>query len=441
MPEHQDCESENEGTGSTLAPLAGSTLAGRHIIVGVTGGIAAYKAGILIRQLRKLGADVIAVMTHSATEFVQPLTFQTLSGHPVATELFPKDRVQDGASEHGLVHISLAQWAELVLVVPATANIIGKVACGIADDLLSTLIMATTVPVIFAPAMNVNMWSNPIFVKNMNKLREYGYGFVEAEYGMLASGLVAQGRLAAIDRVVAAAIDAFTVSSSLSGKNVLVTAGRTEEDLDPVRFLTNRSTGKMGYAVAQHARRRGAEVWLVSGPSSVSSPTGVHLISVRSAADMHARVLELFPRSDIVIMAAAVADFTPKFKALHKLKKDAASLTLELERTVDIAAELGAKKGSKMLVGFVVETEDDVANARKKLEQKNWDLAVLNNPTVEGAAFGHDTNVVTLLERDGTVSPLPRMSKHQVADKILDCVEAWLDKQGCDSDEQTNGDH
>ena len=427
MSERRKPRSTREKRDCTEAESSISALCGRRIIVGVTGGIAAYKAASLVRQLRKLGADVMVVMTRSATEFVQPLTFQTLSGHAVATELFPKDGAASGEMwSQGLVHVSLADWTELVLVVPATANILGKVSSGIADDLLSTLIMATTSPVIFAPAMNVDMLKNPIVVQNMSKLREHGYGFVEAEYGELASGAVGQGRLAAVERIVAAAEDVLAVSSTLSGKNILVTAGRTEEDLDPVRFLTNRSTGKMGYAVAEQARKRGAEVHLVSGPSCLSPPRGVDLSSVRTAAEMHAQVLELFPRADIVIMAAAVADFAPKAKAEHKLKKGEVSLILEMERTVDIAAELGPRKDDRILVGFVVETKDDVANARRKLQEKNWDLAVLNNPTREGAAFGHDTNVVTLIERDGTATPLPKMTKHRVADEILDRIEALL---------------
>lgn len=421
---------DSSKTGAETWPGPGQTLAARRIIVGVTGGIAAYKAASLVRQLRRQGADVIVVMTRSAREFVQPLTFQSLSGHPVATDLFPRDRSVDSTMPgQGLVHISLAEWAELVLVAPATANILGKAACGIADDLLSTLIVATKAPVLFAPAMNADMLANPIVAENLGKLRDHGFGFVDAEYGALASGAEGQGRLAAMERIVAAAEEALAVHATLAGKNVLVTAGRTEEDLDPVRFLTNRSTGKMGYAIAEQARRRGAVVRLVSGPSSLPPPRGVDLVPVRSAADMHARVLELFPGSDIVIMAAAVADFRPKVKASHKLKKTAASLVLELERTADIAAQIGERKGSKLLVGFVVETEDDLKRAREKLVQKNWDLAVLNNPTVQGAAFGHDTNVVTLIERDGTATPLPKMSKHQVADALLDRVAQMVGGQ------------
>ena len=409
-----------------------SALEQRRIIVGVTGGIAAYKAASLVRRLKKLGAGVIVVMTRSATRFVQPLTFQTLSGHPVATELFPKQRAGDDAFGEGLVHISLSEWAELVLVAPATANILGKVACGIADDLLCTLIMATTSPVIFAPAMNTNMLNNPAVVANLSKLLERGYGLVEPEHGELASGAVGQGRLASVERIVAAAKNAFAVSSGLSGKRVLVTAGRTEEELDPIRFLTNRSTGKMGYAVAEQAQKRGAEVWLVSGPSHLPVPRGVECFPVRSASDMHAKVLELFPRADVVIMAAAVADFRPKMKAAHKIKKSRDGLVLELETTPDIAADLGAKKERQILVGFVVETQNELDNARKKLEEKRWDLAVLNNPTVEGAGFGHDTNVVTLIEPNGSSTPLPKISKHQVADAILDRVQQHLEGPGKD---------
>jgi len=398
-------------------------LSERKILVGVTGSIAAYKSAELVRRLKGQQAEVIAVMTRSAVRFLSPLTLETLSGNPVATDLFPKER------PYGTGHISLAEWADLVVVAPATANIIGKVASGIADDLLSTVIMATTAPVILAPAMNVNMYNNPIVGENIRKLRLHGYGFVEPEIGELACGTVGQGRLAAIERIIDAIIDGLDISSQLAGKKVLVTAGRTEEDLDPVRFLTNRSTGKMGYALADRARRRGADVLLVSGPSSLPVPRGLRFESIRTAEEMRKKVKTAFPSSDVIIMSAAVADFRPRQISAAKIKKgpqEVESVFLELERTVDILSEIAGQKGDKILVGFALETENGLMNARSKLREKDLDLVVLNDPS----GFGSDTNRVTLIDRSGNIEQLPQMTKVEIADRILDRVVEIIRKGG-----------
>ncbi|OPX31399.1 MAG: hypothetical protein B1H40_04075 [Candidatus Latescibacteria bacterium 4484_181] len=318
------------------------SLVARKVIVGVTGSIAAYKSAELVRKLKQRGAEVTAVMTPAASQFISPLTLETLSGKPVASELFPATRRPD------ILHISLAKWADLMVVAPATANIIGKVAAGIADELLATVIMATQAPVLFAPAMNTAMFSNPILTANISKLRQYGYQFVEPEVGELASGEEGKGRLAPIETILEAIEKLSSRSSELSGKKVLVTAGRTEEDLDPVRFLTNRSSGKMGYALASEAKSRGADVVLVSGPSHLPSPPGVRFISVRNAEQMSQKVKHWFAWCDVLLMAAAVADFRPRKKAASKIKK-VRELSLELEKTPDILLEVKPLKGNKIM--------------------------------------------------------------------------------------------
>jgi len=383
--------------------------------VGVTGSIAAYKSAELVRKLKQRGAEVTAVMTPAASQFISPLTLETLSGKPVASELFPATRRPD------ILHISLAKWADLMVVAPATANIIGKVAAGIADELLATVIMATQAPVLFAPAMNTAMFSNPILTANISKLRQYGYQFVEPEVGELASGEEGKGRLAPIETILEAIEKLSSRSSELSGKKVLVTAGRTEEDLDPVRFLTNRSSGKMGYALASEAKSRGADVVLVSGPSHLPSPPGVRFISVRNAEQMSQKVKHWFAWCDVLLMAAAVADFRPRKKAASKIKK-VRELSLELEKTPDILLEVKPLKGNKIIAGFALETEDGLANARQKLKTKGLDFIVLNTP----AALGADTNQATILGADGQTEQLPQMSKQGVARRILDRVVVLL---------------
>lgn len=383
---------------------------GRRILVGVTGGIAAYKAAELIRAIRRRGADVKVVMTEAATKFVSPLTFETLSGNEVSWKLFPERKWDVG-------HVRLAEWAEVLVVAPATANFLGKAAGGVADDLLTTVVLAARCPVVVAPAMDAFMWANPVVQENVRKLKDLGYKFVGPEEGELASGLTGKGRLADLGRILDAIGEALEDVRLLAGRKVLVTAGRTEEDIDPVRLITNRSTGKMGYALAEAARTMGAEVVLVSGPTDLEVPWGVRVVRVRSAEEMRDAVLENFGWCDVLAMAAAVADFRPAKVSPKKIKKEE-GLVLKFERTPDILAEVAKEKGERFVLGFAVETEDEVEGGKRKLREKNLDLIVVNNPTVEGAGFGWDTNVATLIDRNGRVEELPRMSKRELARRI-----------------------
>ena len=389
-------------------------LNGKTIILGVTGGIAAYKAVELLRLFVKAGADVHVVMTASAREFVGPLTFQTLSGNPVHTELF------DLYQESEIGHISLADRADLVLVAPATANLIGKIANGIADDLLSTTIMATKAPVLFAPAMNVNMWENPLYRSNQEKLEDHGYLFIEPASGELACGWEGKGKLPDPQFIFDQAARHLH-QPDLEGESVVVTAGPTREEIDPVRYITNYSSGRMGYAIAEAAAQRGADVVLISGPTALSAPAGVELVGVQSAEEMRQAVLERADEASIVIKAAAVADYRPVRRADSKVKKGAEhDWRLEMEKNPDILAELGQKNKSWLLVGFAAETDEMVANARKKLEQKNLDLIVANDVTCEDAGFDVDTNIVKFLFRDGREEALPKMTKLEVAHTLYD---------------------
>ena len=392
-------------------------LRGKEIVLGVTGGIAVYKAVELLRLLTKAGASVQVVMTRAATEFVTPLTFQTLSGNPVHLELF------NLISEQQIGHISLAERADLFIVAPATANFIGKVAGGIADDLLSTAIMATNAPVLIAPAMNVNMYQNPIYRENEARLKGHGYLFVAPACGMLACGYEGEGKLQDPQVILEEAIAALT-RKALAGERILITAGPTREEIDPVRFISNHSSGKMGYAVARQARLRGADVTLVTGPTAIETPFGVDVVRVESAAQMREAVLARLETTDIVIKAAAVADYRPKLRAEMKVKKTVAQLAIELEKNPDILAELGSRKEGRLLVGFAAETEDLVANATLKLTKKNLDLVVANDVSQEGAGFNVDTNIAKLLYRDGRVEELPMMEKDELAGIILDRVQA-----------------
>jgi phosphopantothenoylcysteine decarboxylase/phosphopantothenate--cysteine ligase len=396
-------------------------LKGKVILLGVTGGIAVYKAVELLRLLTKAGAVVHVVMTRGATEFVAPLTFQTLSGNPVHLELF------NLISEQQIGHISLAERADLFLVAPATANFIGKVAGGIADDLLTTAVMATKAPVLIAPAMNVNMYQNPIYQENEARLRKHGYLFVAPACGMLACGYEGEGKLQDPEVILEEAIAALT-PKQLLGERILVTAGPTREEIDPVRYISNHSSGKMGYAIARAARLRGAEVTLVTGPTAIEPPYGVEVVRVESAQQMREAVLERLQATDIVIKAAAVADYRPKLRAEMKVKKTAAQLAIELEKNPDILAELGACKEGRLLVGFAAETEDLLANATLKLDRKNLDLIVANDVSQEGAGFNVDTNIVKLLFRDGRVEELPIMGKDELAGIILERVEGLRGK-------------
>ncbi|BCG47736.1 Phosphopantothenoylcysteine decarboxylase/Phosphopantothenoylcysteine synthetase [Citrifermentans bremense] len=391
-------------------------LKGKEIVLGVTGGIAVYKAVELLRLLVKAGATVHVVMTKGAKQFVTPLTFQTLSGNPVHSELF------NLISEQEIGHISLAERADLFIVAPATANCIGKLACGIADDLLTTTVMATRAPVLIAPAMNVNMYHNPIYRENEERLKKHGYLFVAPACGMLACGYEGEGKLQAPEVILEEAVAALT-PKRLKGERVLVTAGPTLEEIDPVRFISNHSSGKMGYAIARQARLRGAEVTLVTGPAALSAPHGVKLVRVQSATEMRDAVLDALERTDIVIKAAAVADYRPRSRSGQKMKKSEAELCIELEKNPDILAEIGAMKGGRLLVGFAAETQELVKNAGAKLKAKNLDLVVANDVSQEGAGFNVDTNIVKLLYRDGRVEELPMMGKDELAGEILERVE------------------
>jgi len=398
-------------------------LQGKCVILGVTGGIAAYKAAELLRLLIKADAEVHVIMTRSAQEFVTPLTFQTLSGNPVYTELFSLIQEQE------IGHISLADRADLVLVAPATANLVGKVAGGIADDLLTTTIMATRAKVLFAPAMNSNMWENPIYKENQSKLEALGYDFIEPAYGELACGWQGQGKLPDPQEIFNAA-RAQLGSNDLVGRKVLVTAGPTREEIDPVRFLSNYSSGKMGYAIARAARDRGAQVLLVSGPVNLAAPEGVETIPVANAQEMYRAVMARADSADLIIKAAAVADFRPVSRGNQKMKKGSSeTMTIELQRNPDILAELGQLKGSQILVGFAAETDELIKHAREKLNKKNLDMIVANDVTLDGAGFDGDTNIVRFLTADGSVEELPQMTKEGVAELLLDRIVAMLAKK------------
>ena len=388
-------------------------LKGKEIVLGVTGGIAAYKAVELLRLLTRAGADVHVIMTRSAQEFVTPLTFQTLSMNPVSTSLF------NLISEREIGHISLADRADLFVIAQATANVIGKLANGIADDMLTTTVMATKAPVLIAPAMNVNMYQNPLYKENEAKLKGHGYLFVEPARGLLACGWEGEGKLQEPQLIFEEALAALT-AKDLAGENILITAGPTREELDPVRYISNHSSGKMGYAIAVAARRRGARVTLVTGPTCLAEPFGVETVQVVSALEMRQAVMERVSESTIIVKAAAVADYRPASRKDLKIKKSAGCLTLELEKNPDILSELGAIKGEKILVGFAAETEDLIGNAGKKLTEKNLDMVVANDISLEGAGFNVDTNIVKLLFRDGKVEDLPLMGKLELAHIILD---------------------
>jgi phosphopantothenoylcysteine decarboxylase/phosphopantothenate--cysteine ligase len=390
-------------------------LKGKKIILGVTGGIAAYKAAELVRELVRSGAEVFVVMTRSAQAFITPLTFQTLSGHKVTTELFSL------IEESEIGHISLADRAELLVIAPATANIIGKLAGGIADDMLTTIVMATKAPVLLAPAMNVHMWENPICRENIQSLRSRGFHFIDPEAGELACGYEGKGRLAEIPAIVEE-IRSILSPQDLTGETLLVTAGPTEEPIDPVRFLSNRSSGRMGFAIARAARLRGARVILVSGPSALPAPSGVKSIPIRTAVEMREAVLENMPLVSVLVMAAAVSDYRPKTASSEKIKKDQAELTLSLELNPDILREAGQRKEKRLLIGFAAETESLLANARKKLAEKNLDLIVANDVGRPGAGFAVDTNIVKLIDRSGKIEELPLMSKEDLADRLLDRI-------------------
>jgi phosphopantothenoylcysteine decarboxylase/phosphopantothenate--cysteine ligase len=395
-------------------------LKGREIVLGVTGGIAAYKAAEFVRLLVKEGANVHVVMTRHAQEFITPLTFQTLSGNPVVTETFSL------IEEEKIGHIVLADLAGVIVILPATANIIGKIANGIADDFLSTMVMASRAPVLFVPSMNVNMWENKALQKNVETLIERGYLFIQPGEGELACHWYGKGRLAELGEVMEKIEDLFS-PKDLEGEKILISAGPTQEPIDPVRYITNRSSGKMGYALARVARRRGAEVILVTGPNSIPpSRQDIMVASVRTAEEMREAVFGQMKGCSVIIKAAAVSDYRPKAIRERKMKKGDSETTLTLERTRDILKELGEKKGHRILVGFAAETEDLVPNARKKMKEKNLDFIVANDVTKTGAGFGGDTNQVKILYPSGEVKDLPLMTKEEVSQVILNEVAELL---------------
>ena len=399
-------------------------LQGKHILVGISGGIAAYKIPELIRQLRKAGAEVQVTTTKNALEFVTSLTLQTVSGHKVYSDVFA------AINEHSTEHISLPDWADMMLIAPATANLLCKMAHGIADDALTTTFAAMRKPVVIAPAMNTNMYESPATQQAIHQLAQWdNITMLDAASGELACGTTGKGRMQEIDVLLAAAEYALT-PKTLAGQHVLITAGPTHEAIDPVRYITNASTGKMGYALARACLKRGAQVTLVSGPSQISlraweAFAPITILPVLSAADMCQTTLQAFDQADISILCAAVADFTPTNTAEHKIKKQPGqtSMTLEMTTTTDIAATLGQNKRSdQRLIGFALETHDEMHNAQRKLLSKNLDMIVLNSLQDAGAGFGTDTNKVTLLYADGTKKDLPLLSKQEVADYIIDQI-------------------
>lgn len=396
----------------------------RRILLCVTGGIAVFKAAALTSKLTQAGFDVKVIMTESATKFVTPLTFQVLSRNEVFLDTF------DEKDAKVIAHIDLADWADLVLVAPATANIIGKLASGIADDMVTTTLLATTAPVWIAPAMNVHMYDHPAVKRNIETLYRDGYQFIEPQEGHLACGYVGKGRLEEPDKIVELIQNHFSdqtkIPSVLNQKTIIITAGPTREKIDPVRFFSNHSSGKMGYAIAEQAKELGASVILISGPTSLAPPAGVTFVPVESAEEMYHEVMNHFDKADIVIKSAAVSDYRPKQTFDQKMKKKDGSLVIELERTEDILKRLGEKKGTKLLVGFAAETENVEQYALHKLNEKNLDLIVANNVNELGAGFQKDTNIVTIFHRNGEKKAYPLMSKKEVADAILREIEKLL---------------
>ncbi|WP_053362112.1 bifunctional phosphopantothenoylcysteine decarboxylase/phosphopantothenate--cysteine ligase CoaBC [Bacillus sp. FJAT-27251] len=399
----------------------------KKILLCVTGGIAVYKAAALTSKLTQAGAKVRVILSKSAAKFVAPLTFQALSRNEVYTDTF------DEQDPKVIAHIDLADWADLILIAPATANTIGKLANGLADDMVTTTLLASTAPVWIAPAMNVHMYNHPAVRRNMGILQEFGWRFIEPGEGYLACGYVGKGRLEEPERIVELLEAHFAAEAPrplLKGKTVLITAGPTREKLDPVRYLTNHSTGKMGYAIAEEARKMGAHVILVSGPVALKPPFGIEAVNVESAQEMYEAVMKNYSDADVVIKTAAVADYRPKTVHGKKIKKQEGGQMLELERTKDILLELGRRKHHQLLVGFAAETDNVEEYARRKLAKKNADMIVANNVTEAGAGFGTDTNIVTLYKKDGSEVHMPLMSKADVARKLLAEIAHQLEKDG-----------
>ena len=387
----------------------------KQIVLGITGGIAAYKVVELVRQFRKRNAEVDVIMTRNAQQFVTPLTFQTISGHPVYTDLFHSFNPE-------ISHISLADKADVLIIAPATANIIAKIASGCADDLLSTVVLATKAPLLIAPAMNANMWGNRIVQQNVGKLKELGFRIMDPTTGELACGYEGKGRLAEIEDILGETITILT-EKDLQGERILITAGPTHEHIDPIRILTNRSSGKMGYALAKVSHQRGAEVMLVSGPTNLKPIPDIHTIQVENTLEMSKAVSKHYKSCSIVIKAAAVADYRPKKSFKDKMKKTHKTLTLGLDKNPDILYQLGKDKGKKILVGFAAETKNLISQAKLKLDRKNLDLIVVNNALQKRGGFGSDSNEATLIDFEGKIDALPLMGKEELADKILDKIK------------------
>ncbi len=395
-------------------------LANKTIVLGITGGIAAYKAADIASKLTQAGARVEVVMTESAARFITPMTLRSLTGRPVVTDMFAL------TTEFSLEHIALAEAADVVVIAPATANIIAKLAAGIADDMLCCTVLATKAPIMVAPSMDVNMFQNAITQDNLTRLRARGFTIIDPAHGYLASGKIGVGRLAEVQTIIGSIKHVLGRSGDLSGKSIVVTAGGTREPIDPVRHIGNRSSGKMGYAVAEAARDRGAEVKLITAPTSLQEPVGIEVTPVETAVQMKEAVAKTVVQADALIMAAAVADYRPKSVAKAKIKKATPTLTLELIRTPDILTEV---KGNFIKVGFAAESEDVIANAKRKLEKKQLDIIVANDITDADSGFDVDTNKVTLIDRDGKVESLPLLTKREVADRILDRVVGMLGKR------------
>lgn len=395
----------------------------KHVLIGVTGGIAAYKILDVASGLRKLGYDMNTIMTKNACEFVQPMAFQTITNNYVVTDTFERPHKWE------VEHIALAKKADLMLIAPATANVIGKIAHGIADDMLTTTVMAAKCPVVIAPAMNTAMYENEIVQENIAYLKSKGYLFIEPACGMLACGDVGSGKLptpADIITFITNELEKEKTANDLKGKRILVTAGPTVEAIDPFRYITNHSSGKMGYAIAKRAQKRGAEVILISGPTHLECPEGVTRIDVKSAQDMYEAVHAHFEWSDAVIKSAAVSDYRPKVANDHKIKKSGNEMVLELVKNPDILESLGLKKQQQVLVGFAAETEHVLEYAKQKIAKKHLDFIVANNIAQSGAGFKSDTNIATIIEKDGTVTPYEQMTKEELGDKILDKITSYL---------------
>ena len=404
---------------SSMTDLERPTLEGARLVLGVTGSIAAYKAVSLLRALIREGATVDVVMSRAACKFVTPLTFEVLSNRPVVTGLFE--------AHQEMKHLSLPEQADAMLVAPATANFLAKAALGLADDLLSTMLLTAHCPVIFAPAMDGGMWSHPTVKGHVLTLRERGVVVVDPDEGRLASGRIGQGRLAEEKRILAGIRAVLTPRRDWEGQRLLLSAGPTQEPIDPVRFISNRSSGKMGYALAAAAYQRGAQVVLVSGPTSLLPPRGVEVVPVETAEEMAKEMSARLSWSTVVVMAAAVADFRPKQAAALKLKKRGKpTTTLDLEQTTDILGSLSARRATQVLVGFAAETHDLLTHAKAKLASKGLDVIVANDVTKAGSGFGSDQNAATLIERDGRITELPLKSKRELADDILNAARRWL---------------